>query len=278
MVKASRAPANTSPSALPASKKPTAASTAGAAGAAAPRSRKTTARERDRDRDRKRDRTGASKSSPKSHTLLNADGSARRTPNPTALGARQRTAATTNPRHNAAPSPLIGALAAGGPSDLARAGSPTAAGGADAASAGANIWLDAPQEVLHAYRAAHRLRAPAAQRHPLAHVILGTGIGRRAPSSRSAGRGLGSFLPPAGPMGDGGGGGSSSTSSGGSGEREAGGWTRSRQERDKLANAVRRHFNSLPVNELDVFVQTLYRSKTKGKSYVYSYLSSADDV
>jgi hypothetical protein len=265
MAKTARAPANTSPSAVPASKRPAAAATVAATTA---RSRKTTARERDRDRDRKRDRTGAAKSSPKNHTAVNGDGGGRRTPNPTALG-RQRNGATTmtNSRLSAAaPSPLIGTSTT---ADVASTAPPPTAtlDAASIAAASAGLWQSAPQRVLHAYRAAHRLRAPAAQRHPLAHVILGTGIGRRAPSSRSPARGFGGFLPPPLRPGDAGGGragGGSSSSSGGSGEGEAGGWTRSRQERGRLASAVRRHFNSLPVSELDVLVETLYRAKTKG--------------
>jgi hypothetical protein len=72
------------------------------------------------------------------------------------------------------------------------------------------------------------------------------------------------------PPGDGGGGGSASDNSGssssvGSAEGgETGGWRKARQESGRLAAAVRRHFNSLPVSELDVLVETLYRAKTKG--------------
>jgi Sin3 binding region of histone deacetylase complex subunit SAP30 len=275
MAKATRAPANGSPSAVATNKKPATAAVAPTATTTS-RARKTTARERDRDRDRKRDRTGAAKSSPKNHITTNGESAAgsRRTPNPAAVGSggRQRNpAAAGNPRHHAAPSPLIGAGGATAGPDLA---SPTALAAADAAAiaaASASTWQHAPQRVLHAYRAAHRLRAPAAQRHPLAHSILGHGIGRRAPSSRAPGRGFGGFLLPPPPVDSGGGSGSGSSNSGGSAEggEAAGGWTRSRQERGLLAAAVRRHFNSLPVSELDVLVETLYRAKTKGRRPVF---------
>ncbi|KAF2665571.1 hypothetical protein BT63DRAFT_428533 [Microthyrium microscopicum] len=90
-------------------------------------------------------------------------------------------------------------------------------------------WHHAPSPLLHAYRTAHRLRTPAAYANPHAHHILEHGIGRYSPTM-------------ARPV------------------------AQRRTSKATLALAVRKHFNSLPANETDTWVNTLYKARTSEKS------------
>ncbi|KAH8729004.1 hypothetical protein GQ44DRAFT_737185 [Phaeosphaeriaceae sp. PMI808] len=89
------------------------------------------------------------------------------------------------------------------------------------------IWSSQDISVLRDYRRAYRLDSPSAFKNPLSHVVLGQGIGRYSPTM-------------ARPK------------------------SKRRVHKDQLALAVRKNFNALGVNESDVIVDWLYKSKNQG--------------
>ena len=84
-------------------------------------------------------------------------------------------------------------------------------------------WDSMPSSVLHTYRSAYHMPTSSANSFH-ASVVLSSGIGKKAPTSRS-----------------------------------------NRTSKDALVTAVRKHFNSQPVNENDVIVNFLYTLRNKGK-------------
>jgi len=101
-------------------------------------------------------------------------------------------------------------------------------------------WNDdseVPRPVLLAYRSAYRLGTPACFANPVAHVVLGSGVGTRSPTMAQRSK-------------------------------------YKRVEKEKLAMAVRKHFNAMPVSESDVVGEMLYRVQTQGKQPQFGSRSS----
>jgi hypothetical protein len=88
-------------------------------------------------------------------------------------------------------------------------------------------WLQASIPILHEYRRAYRLKIPSSYSSPRAQAVLNSGIGTLSPSMARA-------------------------------------RSKQRVSKEQLATAVRKHFNSLPVNENDAIVNTLYKARTRG--------------
>lgn len=88
-------------------------------------------------------------------------------------------------------------------------------------------WTSQEPAVLQSYRRAYRLDTPSTFKNPLSHVVLGQGIGRMSPTMARA-------------------------------------KSKRRVQKDQLALAVRKNFNALGVNESDVIVDWLYKSKHQG--------------
>ncbi|KAH9877046.1 hypothetical protein IAQ61_002407 [Plenodomus lingam] len=101
----------------------------------------------------------------------------------------------------------------------------------DSSSSSSNIkWASQDASVLQGYRRAYRLDTPSAFKNPLSHVVLNQGIGRFSPTM-------------ARPK------------------------SKRRVHKDQLALAVRKNFNALAVNEGDVIIDWLYKSKHQDKEF-----------
>lgn len=91
-------------------------------------------------------------------------------------------------------------------------------------------WNTTPLSLLNTYRVSHHLSTPAAFTSPLNHALLANpGIGRQSPTMA---------------------------------RRK----DKRRVSKDQLATNVRKHFNGAAVNEIDVVVELVYKSKNKGKA------------
>lgn len=93
-------------------------------------------------------------------------------------------------------------------------------------------WTSQEPAVLQGYRRAYRLDTPSTFKNPLSHVVLNQGIGRMSPTMARA-------------------------------------KSKRRVYKDQLAMAVRKNFNALGVNESDVIVDWLYKTKHQG-AYIVS--------
>lgn len=92
-------------------------------------------------------------------------------------------------------------------------------------------WNDAPHELLNTYRVVHNLPTPSAFTSPLNQALLtNPGIGRQSPSMAR--------------------------------RKE-----KRRVSKEQLALAVRKHFNSAAVNEIDVVAALAYRAKNSNKAF-----------
>lgn len=90
-------------------------------------------------------------------------------------------------------------------------------------------WNTTPLSLLNTYRVSHHLSTPAAFTSPLNHALLANpGIGRQSPTMA---------------------------------RRK----DKRRVSKDQLATNVRKHFNGAAVNEIDVVVELVYKSKNKGE-------------
>ena len=90
-------------------------------------------------------------------------------------------------------------------------------------------WSSAPIPLLDAYRTAHNLPTPTAFTTPRRQALLtNPGIGRQSPTMAQK-------------------------------------KDKRRVSKDQLALAVRKHFNSAAVNEIDVVVEVIYRVKNQSK-------------
>src|SRR5271167_229210 len=98
-------------------------------------------------------------------------------------------------------------------------------------------WSTLDSSILHAYRHAYRLNTPSAFSSPYSHIILSRqGIGRLSPTMAR--------------------------------RRD-----QRRQSKEQLANAVRKHFNGLGIQENEVVVDFLYRVKWQGEYESQHYSS-----
>jgi hypothetical protein len=92
-------------------------------------------------------------------------------------------------------------------------------------------WSTTPLSLLNTYRVSHNLSTPAAFTSPLNQALLvNPGIGRQSPTMA---------------------------------RRK----DKRRVSRDQLATNVRKHFNGAAVNEIDVVVELVYKSRNKGKRH-----------
>lgn len=92
-------------------------------------------------------------------------------------------------------------------------------------------WNTTPLSLLNTYRVSHHLSTPAAFTSPLNHALLANpGIGRQSPTMAR--------------------------------RKE-----KRRVSKDQLATNVRKHFNGAAVNEIDVVVELVYKSKNKDKAF-----------
>ncbi|KAK8159735.1 hypothetical protein IWX90DRAFT_308988 [Phyllosticta citrichinensis] len=98
------------------------------------------------------------------------------------------------------------------------------------ASSGGMSWPSEDLSLLMNYRSSHRLDAPGAFKNPLAHAILGRGIGKYSPTMARK-----------------------------KNER--------RISKEQLATAVRKNFNALAVSESEVIVDLLYKVKMQDKAF-----------
>lgn len=90
-------------------------------------------------------------------------------------------------------------------------------------------WNTAPLSLLNTYRVSHHLSTPAAFTSPLRQALLtNPGIGRQSPTMAR--------------------------------RKE-----KRRVSKEQLATNVRKHFNGAAVNEIDVVVQLVYKSRNKGE-------------
>jgi histone deacetylase complex subunit SAP30 len=93
-------------------------------------------------------------------------------------------------------------------------------------------WNTTPLSLLNTYRVSHNLATPAAFTSPLNQALLvNPGIGRQSPTMA---------------------------------RRK----DKRRVSKEQLATNVRKHFNSAAVNEIDVVVELVYKSRNKGTSYL----------
>lgn len=89
-------------------------------------------------------------------------------------------------------------------------------------------WNTSPLSLLNTYRVSHHLSTPAAFTSPLNQALLvNPGIGRQSPTMA---------------------------------RRK----DKRRVSKDQLATNVRKHFNGAAVNEIDVVVELVYKSRNKG--------------
>ena len=88
-------------------------------------------------------------------------------------------------------------------------------------------WTSQEPDVLQGYRRAYRLDTPSTFKNPLSHIVLSQGVGRMSPTMLRA-------------------------------------KSKRRVHKDQLAMAVRKNFNALGVNESDVIVDWLYKTKNQG--------------
>ena len=98
--------------------------------------------------------------------------------------------------------------------------------------------------MLQSYRRVYRLDTPSTFKNPLSHVVLNQGIGRMSPTMARA-------------------------------------KSKRRVHKDQLAMAVRKNFNALGVNESDVIVDWLYKTKHQGMPSTLKhplYQSTADTL
>ncbi|KAF2763227.1 hypothetical protein EJ05DRAFT_30210 [Pseudovirgaria hyperparasitica] len=95
-------------------------------------------------------------------------------------------------------------------------------------STSSSSWAKEDSLLLHSYRSLYRLETPSSFHNPLAHVLLSQGIGNHSPTMA----------------------------------RQK---SKRRVSKDSLALAVRKNFNALAVNEQEVIVDFLYKTKTKEK-------------
>ena len=92
-------------------------------------------------------------------------------------------------------------------------------------------WSTSPLSLLNTYRVSHHLSTPAAFTSPLNQALLvNPGIGRQSPTMA---------------------------------RRK----DKRRVSKDQLATNVRKHFNGAAVNEIDVVVELVYKSRNKGKTW-----------
>ncbi|KAF2141421.1 uncharacterized protein K452DRAFT_272289 [Aplosporella prunicola CBS 121167] len=98
------------------------------------------------------------------------------------------------------------------------------------ASTGGLAWNKEDLTLLQGYRNAYRLDCPSAFKNPMAHAILGRGIGKYSPTMTRKRN-----------------------------ER--------RVSKDQLAMAVRKNFNALAVSESEVIVDLMYKVKTQDKTF-----------
>ncbi|OCK83045.1 hypothetical protein K432DRAFT_347866 [Lepidopterella palustris CBS 459.81] len=91
-------------------------------------------------------------------------------------------------------------------------------------------WTSEDSSLLQGYRRAYRLDTPSSFKNPLSHIVLGNGIGRYSPTMARH-------------------------------------RTKRRVHKDQLALAVRKNFNALAVNETEVIVDLLYKTKTQDKAF-----------
>lgn len=91
-------------------------------------------------------------------------------------------------------------------------------------------WNTTPLSLLNTYRVSHHLSTPAAFTSPLNQALLSNpGIGRQSPTMA---------------------------------RRK----DKRRVSKEQLATNVRKHFNGAAVNEIDVVVELVYKSRNKGKA------------
>jgi histone deacetylase complex subunit SAP30 len=91
-------------------------------------------------------------------------------------------------------------------------------------------WSTTPLSLLNTYRVSHNLSTPAAFTSPLNQALLvNPGIGRQSPTMA---------------------------------RRK----DKRRVSREQLATNVRKHFNGAAVNEIDVVVELVYKSRNKGRT------------
>jgi histone deacetylase complex subunit SAP30 len=89
------------------------------------------------------------------------------------------------------------------------------------------VWSKEDLTLLHAYRTAYHLETPTSFKNARSSTVLTQGIGKYSPTmSRPK--------------------------------------TTRRVPKEQLALAVRKHFNALPINEVEVIVDFLYKAKMKG--------------
>jgi transcription elongation factor Elf1 len=99
-------------------------------------------------------------------------------------------------------------------------------------------WSTTPLSLLNTYRVSHNLSTPAAFTSPLNQALLvNPGIGRQSPTMA---------------------------------RRK----DKRRVSREQLATNVRKHFNGAAVNEIDVVVELVYKSRNKGKRHSASCKSN----
>ncbi|GAB7331476.1 hypothetical protein MBLNU13_g02882t1 [Cladosporium sp. NU13] len=92
-------------------------------------------------------------------------------------------------------------------------------------------WNTSPLSLLNTYRVSHHLSTPAAFTSPLNQALLvNPGIGRQSPTMA---------------------------------RRK----DKRRVSKDQLATNVRKHFNGAAVNEIDVVVELVYKSRNKDKAF-----------
>lgn len=92
-------------------------------------------------------------------------------------------------------------------------------------------WSTSPLSLLNTYRVSHHLSTPAAFTSPLNQALLvNPGIGRQSPTMA---------------------------------RRK----DKRRVSKDQLATNVRKHFNGAAVNEIDVVVELVYKSRNKDKAF-----------
>jgi hypothetical protein len=97
-------------------------------------------------------------------------------------------------------------------------------------------WNTSPLSLLNTYRVSHHLSTPAAFTSPLNQALLvNPGIGRQSPTMA---------------------------------RRK----DKRRVSKEQLATNVRKHFNGAAVNEIDVVVELVYKSRNKGKLLAGYYL------
>jgi histone deacetylase complex subunit SAP30 len=92
-----------------------------------------------------------------------------------------------------------------------------------------NPWLNAPSHVLERYRTAYRLDVASAFYNSATQHLLNNRVGLKSP-----------------------------TMAGGRVEKR-------RQPKRGLAEAIKKHFDTIPINEEQVIARFLYKTRTKGK-------------